>query len=265
MQWYLWEIWCKIFCVQMVQVCFKWDVATYAINFKMRIHSSTLISAWQMTRFFIFFQKDCYIYHEFTNMAAKNTLDMTLRQVDAHHIWWSASGLATFHQEPMFTFVAAQNHLNRSGQVCRSLQKNILKCWCQSEWIFRSYLPSTEMSWISDHFVWLPNSKRINQQLLSLRSFCCTSFSYFWPDQWPTTSSCSHHSSMDSFQDQSGVLYIPESFPLNHADRRYWGISSKSLNCECHAPPTFLGSSYMALSKLRKRNQESQKRFLVTW
>lgn len=93
----------------------------------MRIHSSTpyLLDKW--LDFFIFFQNDCYIYihlpwiHKYG--SKKNTLDMTLRQVDAHHIWWSASGLATFHQEPMFTFVAAQNHLNRSGQVCRSLQK----------------------------------------------------------------------------------------------------------------------------------------------
>ena len=99
------------------------------------------------------------------------------------------------------------------------------------------------MSWISDHFVWLPNSETTNQQLLSLRSFCCTSFSYFWSDQWPTTSSCSHHSSMDSFQDQSGVLYIPESFPLNSKPRwqEVLGYLIKVIELRMSCPPPPFG------------------------
>lgn len=241
----------------------------------MRIHSSTpyLLDKW--LDIFMFYQNDCYMYHEFTNMAAKKTHighDLTPSRTShlmigfwPRHLWPRTNVHVRRCPEPP----------NRPGQVCRSMQKkmkryekfSILKCCSQSQWMFMSYLPSMEMSWISDHFVRLPNSETTNQQLLSLRSFCCTSFFYFWSDQWPTTSSCSHHSSMDSFQDQSGVLYIPESFPLNSKPRwqEVLGYLIKVIELRMSCPPTFWGSSYMALSKLRKRNQESQKKFLVTW
>ena len=155
----------------------------------------------------------------------------------------------------------------RSGlEVCTEINEkfSILKCCSQSQWIFRRYLPPTEMSWISDHFVWLPNSKRINQQLLSLRSFCCTSFSYFWPDQWPTTSSCSHHSSMDSFRDQSCVLYISESFPLNSKPcwQEVLGYLIKVIELRMSCPPTLGGQAIWPWVNLENGIKRARNDFL---
>ena len=220
-------------------------------------------------KIFPYFSKTTVTFTINSQIWQQKKIDMTLRQV--HHIWWSASRLATFHQEPMFTFVAAQNHLTgrvRSAGLCRKKWKDMKS---SASWSVAPNL--NEFSWViclqrkcREFQIILcgcPTPKPPTNSCYPWGPSVAPSFSYFWPDQWPTTSSGSHHSSMDSFQDQSGVLYIPESFPLNSKPRwqEVLGYLIKVIELRMSCP----GSSYMALSKLRKWNQESQKRFLVTW
>ena len=88
---------------------------------------------------------------------------MTLPQVHPGpswiYIWWSACGLATFHQEPMFTFVAAQNHLT-------GLQVDTEKKWEKIRHSWSVFLPI----WVNFHELFA-----FNWNVLNFRSFCLAS------------------------------------------------------------------------------------------